>query len=82
MTAPALREAQFMALTWTAEPDGTPVTILTLQGAVADVACYALQGEHSAPADWHRLLATGYKLSEAQARALGAGWPASLTYRR
>lgn len=80
---PALaKDCRFFAMTWTQEEDGTPVTILTLQGQVRDVACYALQGEHTESADWLTVYRTGYKLNERQARAFGAGWPAHLTYSR
>lgn len=79
---PIAPDGRFMAMTWTEEPDGTPVTIVTLQGAVRDVACYAFQGEQANAEDWQKIAHHGFKLSERQARAFGAGWPAHLTYRR
>lgn len=73
---------RFAALIWTDETDGTPVTIAIAEGAALDVAAYAVQGDHAPAEDWHRITRTGYKLTEKQARAFGAGWPSRLTYRR
>lgn len=73
---------RFVSMTWTSEPDGSPVTLCTIEGAVRDVACYALPGHGFEAADWHAIARHGIKLSEARARELGCGWPSRLSYRR
>ncbi len=70
---------RFHALTVTEDAHGNLVTIGTYEGAAADVASYVLAGEHD---DADHVLRHGMKLTERQARALGAGWPKRLSYRR
>ena len=70
---------RFHALTVTEDANGTLVTVGTFEGAADDVASYVLAGEHD---DAEHVLRHGHKLTERQARALGAGWPKRLTYRR
>jgi hypothetical protein len=79
MTAPSPR---FAAMIWTNDPQGEPVTVAVTEGQVRDVAAYALPGEHADAHAWAEITAHGEKLTERQARQLGAGWPAFLTYRR
>lgn len=73
---------RFVSMTWTTDTDGEPLTICTVEGAVRDVACYALPGHGHSAHDWHAVARHGEKLSEARARAYGAGWPPRLSYRR
>lgn len=70
---------RFEALTVTEDKHGNPVTIATLEGAAHDVAAYIIAGEHD---DAEHVLRHGMKLTERQARELGAGWPPRLAYRR
>lgn len=69
----------FEAFLWTKDALDQPITMLVIEGAAQDVAAYAMAGHHPAEID---LLAIGCKLTEATARAYGAGWPPSLTYRQ
>lgn len=70
---------RFQAITVTEDDDGTVATIGTFEGVANDVACYIVAGAHD---DAEHVLRHGSKLTERQARALGAGWPARLKYRR
>lgn len=70
---------RFQALTVTEDEHGNLVTVGTFEGAADDVASYVVAGDHD---DAEHVLRHGHKLTQGQARALGAGWPKRLTYRR
>lgn len=69
----------FSAMIWTDDTDGSALTLAVQEGAARDVAAYALPGFIT---DFSDVLKNGMKLTEARARAYGAGWPPSLYYRR
>lgn len=69
----------FQSLTVTEDEHGNLVTVGTFEGAADDVASYVAAGYHD---DAEHVLRHGHKLTQGQARALGAGWPKRLTYRR
>lgn len=70
---------KFQQITQGETEDGTPFSLLAIEGAANDVACYITFGEED---DATVILATGHKVTEKAARAEGASWPARLTYRR
>lgn len=66
----------------TVYPDqtGNLVQLACIEGVAHDVACYRIIARADFGLDYVRC--NGVKLTETEARAAGAGWPAHLVYRR